>query len=83
MNEPLMTARAIADELGLSTETVLRWTRRGEIPAIRLPSGAIRYRATAIAGWLASHEIQSSNDLGPAANGPQGKESDAGAHPPL
>ena len=30
--------------LGVSTETVLRWTRRGELPAIRLPGGAIRYR---------------------------------------
>lgn len=40
----LLTARAVADMLAVSTETVLRWTRRGELPAIRLPGGAIRYR---------------------------------------
>ena len=44
MSEPLLTARQVAELLGVSAETVLRWTRRGELPAIRLPSGAIRYR---------------------------------------
>src|SRR5436190_1266550 len=39
----LLTARALADRLGVSTETVLRWTRRGELPAHRLPGGMIRY----------------------------------------
>ena len=40
----LLTAREVAEQLGVSTETVLRWTRRGELPAIRLPGGAIRFR---------------------------------------
>jgi excisionase family DNA binding protein len=48
----LLTAREVAELLGVSTETVLRWTRRGELPAIRLPGGAIRYRADALDGWL-------------------------------
>jgi excisionase family DNA binding protein len=39
-----LTARAVAELLGVSAETVLRWTRRGELPAIRLPGGAIRIR---------------------------------------
>jgi excisionase family DNA binding protein len=34
-------------------ETVLRWTRRGELPAIKLPGGAIRYRENDLDGWLA------------------------------
>jgi len=47
-----LTARAVADMLDVSTETVLRWTRRGELPAIRLPDGAIRFRQDEIDGWL-------------------------------
>jgi excisionase family DNA binding protein len=45
----LLSARQVAEYLGVSTETVLRWTRRGELPAIRLPGGAIRYREDDIA----------------------------------
>ena len=48
----LLTARDVADLLGVSAETVLRWTRRGELPAIRLPGGAIRYREDKVDGWL-------------------------------
>ena len=44
MTGPLRTAREVAEQLGVWTETVLRWTRRGTLPAIRLPGGAIRYR---------------------------------------
>ncbi len=63
----LLTARGVADALGVSAETVLRWTRRGDLPAIRLPGGAIRYRADKLAGWLSAHELQ--NGDGAAANG--------------
>ena len=52
MNGRLLTARHVAELLGVSPETVLRWTRRGELPAIRLPGGAIRYREEALDGWL-------------------------------
>jgi excisionase family DNA binding protein len=48
----LLTARMVADTLGVSPETVLRWTRRGELPAIRLPGGAIRYREEELEVWL-------------------------------
>jgi excisionase family DNA binding protein len=48
----LLTARDVADRLGVHPETVLRWTRRGGLPAIRLPGGAIRYREDEIDGWL-------------------------------
>lgn len=49
----LLTAREVAGLLGVSAETVLRWTRRGDLPAIRLPGGAIRYRQDTLDGWLA------------------------------
>ena len=38
----------------MSAETVLRWTRRGDLPAIRLPGGAIRYREAQLEQWLAA-----------------------------
>jgi excisionase family DNA binding protein len=50
---PLLTARQVAELLAVSPETVLRWTRKGELPAIRLPSGAIRYRPDELDRWLA------------------------------
>jgi excisionase family DNA binding protein len=44
--------------LGVSTETVLRWTRRGDLPAIRLPGGAIRYQAQELDAWLAARHTR-------------------------
>ena len=52
-DERLLTAREVAELLGVSTETVLRWTRAGDLPAIRLPGGAIRYRPSELEAWLA------------------------------
>lgn len=48
----LLTARVVADRLGVSPETVLRWTRRGELPAIKLPGGAVRFSEAEIEEWL-------------------------------
>lgn len=48
----LLTAREVAGMLGVSPETVLRWVRRGELPAIRLPGGAIRFEEAAIEAKL-------------------------------
>ena len=52
MTGRLLTAREVAGLLGVSSETVLRWTRRGDLPAIRLPGGAIRYREDELEAWL-------------------------------
>ena len=51
MTERLLTAREVADRLGLTTETVLVWVRRGELPAIRL-GRAIRFREDELDAWL-------------------------------
>jgi excisionase family DNA binding protein len=67
MSTALLTARRVAETLDVSPETVLRWTRRGELPAIRLPGGAIRYRATQLEEWLAARELQTGDE--PAGNG--------------
>jgi excisionase family DNA binding protein len=49
----LLSAREVSELLGVSTETTLRWTRRGQLPGIRLPGGAIRYRQDELEAWLA------------------------------
>jgi excisionase family DNA binding protein len=67
MAGPLLTARAVADIIGVSSETVLRWTRNGSLPAIRLPGGAIRYREQELEQWLASRATVASTTSGPAA----------------
>lgn len=64
MTVPLLTARAVADLLGVNTETVLRWTRRGDLPAIRLPGGAIRFREPEIDKWIALRETRPATLLG-------------------
>jgi predicted DNA-binding transcriptional regulator AlpA len=55
VSEPLWTARQLAARLGVSTEALLRWTRAGRVPpAVKLPSGAVRYRPELIDPWLDS-----------------------------
>jgi excisionase family DNA binding protein len=48
----LLTARQVADRLGLSVETVLRWAKRGKLPAVYLSSRAIRFPEDRLDGWL-------------------------------
>jgi excisionase family DNA binding protein len=57
VNEPLLTARQIAELLGISPRTVLAWTRAGQLPAVKLPSGAVRYRGDEFDAWLAAHAV--------------------------
>lgn len=54
----LLTAREVADRLGVSAETVLRWTRRGHLPGFRLPGGAMRFREDDLDMWLAERSTQ-------------------------
>ncbi len=48
----LLTAREVAEVVGVHTETVLRWTRDGKLLAIRLPGGGLRYREERLHAWL-------------------------------
>lgn len=54
MTGRLLTAREVAGRLGLSTETVLRWAKRGKLPAVYLSSRAIRFREDDLDAWLAA-----------------------------
>ena len=52
MTGRLLTAREVAAMLSMSPETVLRMVRRGELPAFRLPTGALRFREAELERWL-------------------------------
>jgi excisionase family DNA binding protein len=60
----LLTARQVADIIGCSSETVLRWTRNGTLPAIRLPGGAIRFREAELEEWLAARSTRPPLSMG-------------------
>ena len=53
MTGRLLTTRDVAELLGVSSESVLRWVRAGTLPGIRLPGGALRFRPDEVEQWLA------------------------------
>lgn len=52
MTDRLLTAREVGELLGLSTESVLRRWRAGEIPGFRLASNVLRFSREDIDRWL-------------------------------
>jgi len=48
----LLTTRDVAERLGVSPETVLRWIESRGLPARRLTSRAIRYEEAELDAWL-------------------------------
>lgn len=44
----LRTAHEVAVTLNTSVETIRRWARTGRLPVVKLPSGAMRFRASDI-----------------------------------
>jgi excisionase family DNA binding protein len=52
MTGRLLTGRAVADQLGVSPKTVLRWALEGRIPSVRLSNRAIRFPEDQLDAWL-------------------------------
>jgi excisionase family DNA binding protein len=48
----LLTTREVAELLGVHPETVLKWARAGDLPSIKLPSGAVRYHPEQLEAWM-------------------------------
>jgi excisionase family DNA binding protein len=46
----------LAEELGRSTRTLLRWVRQGDGPPMVRIGGRILFRREAVARWLRLHE---------------------------
>jgi excisionase family DNA binding protein len=60
MTERLLTARELADYLGLSTDTVLDRFERGDLPGFRLfgkKGGPVRFRLSEIEATLATWRV--------------------------
>jgi excisionase family DNA binding protein len=47
-----MTTREVAEYLGISYNTVLRWASEGKLPSFRLANNALRFRRDEIDAWL-------------------------------
>ena len=52
MTERLLTARELADLLGMSASTILDWHEAGRIPSFKLPTGPVRFRPSEVEAWL-------------------------------
>lgn len=52
MTDRLLTAREVAELLGLSPASVLRRWRAGELPGYRLASNVLRFSERDITAWL-------------------------------
>ncbi len=64
MTGRLLTARELGEYLGLSTETVLRRWRAGELPGYRLATNCLRFREDEIERWLEQqHENHHAREL--------------------
>jgi excisionase family DNA binding protein len=50
-----MTAKEVADYIGVGTKTIRNWTSEGKIPSIKIGS-AVRYQKERIDTWLKSKE---------------------------
>lgn len=53
----MISAAKAATRLGVHRTTVARMIGRGELSAIRMPSGAIRIDAEELERWLASRQV--------------------------
>jgi excisionase family DNA binding protein len=63
MTGNLLTARQVAERLGVSSETVLRWTRQGRLPGYRIGGRALRFCEHEIDAWLEAHATTPKNEL--------------------
>ena len=60
MTDRLLTAREVGELVGLSTETILRRWRAGEIPGFRLASNVLRFDPREVEAWLESRRTVAS-----------------------
>ena len=49
----LLTAKEVADLLGVNVKTLRRWTSRFGLPVVRTPTGRLRYDAEEVEKWFA------------------------------
>jgi excisionase family DNA binding protein len=52
VTDRLVTARELADYLGVSASTVLDWWEAGELPGFKLNGRTVRFRRSEVEDWL-------------------------------
>ncbi len=57
MKGRLLTSREVAEYLGFAPWTILDMVRKGNLPAFKLPSGALRFRPDEIERWLEARRV--------------------------
>lgn len=65
MSEPLLSARQVAEFLGLSPATVLDRFERGDLPGFRLfgrKGGPVRFRAEDVEACLTAWRVEPHNE---------------------
>ena len=58
MSDRLLTARELAEYLGLSPSTILDWWEAGRLPGFKLGQ-AVRFRSSEVEAWLEAHRAGS------------------------
>lgn len=57
MANSMLKQRDVAEMLGVTNETLIRWRNLGQAPPhIKLPSGLIRYRIEDVERWIKKNE---------------------------
>lgn len=57
MAKSMLKQREVAEMLGVTNETLIRWRSLGQAPPFcKLPSGLIRYRIEDVEKWLKKSE---------------------------
>lgn len=57
MAKSMLKQRDVAEMLGVTNETLIRWRNLGQAPPfIKLPSGLIRYRIEDVERWIKKNE---------------------------
>jgi excisionase family DNA binding protein len=64
VTDRLLTTREVADRLGVTPETVLRWVERRGLPVVRLTSRALRFDERRLDAWIAEHTVAASPGRG-------------------
>lgn len=62
-NPKLLTAEEVAEQTGLSVETLAQWRSQGRgMPYVKISRNCVRYRQSDLDGWLAERIVRTDQD---------------------
>jgi len=60
----ILTATEVAEQTGLSVETLAQWRSQGKGPPyVKISRNCVRYRQSDLDGWLAERIVRTDQDL--------------------